>query len=556
VVDQAFNHGPVSGNANLHHVYKMKTPSITTRFRFFTTTAIIALLCMTLIIASCSLLPTPRTEIRGVVLDEASDQPVAGALVTIRATTFRSTTDDEGFFSLSIPKSEETVESDEGVEVTAWASGFYIAYLNTNLPVKGELTLRLRTLHSIDYKDYEWLDPTPSTEVDGACGNCHPMILPQWENNAHGESVNNDRFYSFYNGTDIEGGEEVHPGYLRDFPGTSGNCGACHAPGAAVDANFNTDMNAVRGSITAGIHCDFCHKIGGIYLDPKTSSPYPNTPGVLSMRVLRPPEGDQIFLGPYPDIHDPDTYLPEMQESLFCAPCHQFSFWGTLIYNSYGEWLDSSYAEEGVTCQSCHMPPSGDAIFALSEQGGLAHPPETIPSHFQLGVREESFMRDSVEFEVSTIREGDLLDVAVTIKNVRAGHHIPTDHPGRHLLLLVQAETESGNPLSLSGGPTVPAWGGDYAGMMGTGYAKVLRDVKTGEAPVVSYWKQTIIVSDNRIPANASNTTTFTFEVETDETINLNLRLIFRRIYQPIAERYGWDTGEILMAEEEVIVIP
>jgi hypothetical protein len=91
---------------------------------------------------------------------------------------------------------------------------------------------------------------------------------------------------------------------------------------------------------------------------------------------------------------------------------------------------------------------------------------------------------------------------------------------------------------------------------MGTGYAKVLRDVKTGEAPVVSYWKQTIIVSDNRIPANASNTTTFTFEVETDETINLNLRLIFRRIYQPIAERYGWDTGEILMAEEEVIVIP
>ena len=33
---------------------------------------------------------------------------------------------------------------------------------------------------------------------------------------------------------------------------------------------------------------------------------------------------------------------------------------GTLIYNSYGEWLDSPYSDPktGKTCQECHMPMS------------------------------------------------------------------------------------------------------------------------------------------------------------------------------------------------------
>ncbi len=144
-------------------------------------------------------------------------------------------------------------------------------------------------------------------------------------------------------------------------------------------------MNDVRDVITAGIHCDYCHKIGGVYLNPATDSVYANVPGAQSQRLLRPPPGDNIFFGPYDDIHDPDTYLPVISESRFCAPCHQFSFWGTPIYESYDEWLASPYAEAGITCQDCHMPPTGDTYFALPEVGGLEHPPETIPSHLQLG---------------------------------------------------------------------------------------------------------------------------------------------------------------------------
>ena len=72
-------------------------------------------------------------------------------------------------------------------------------------------------------------------------------------------------------------------------------------------------------------------------------------PGTLSQRVLRPPEGDNIFFGPYDDVHDPDTFLPLISESRFCAPCHQFSFWGTPIYASFDEWAETSYAAAGTT---------------------------------------------------------------------------------------------------------------------------------------------------------------------------------------------------------------
>ncbi len=490
-----------------------------------------------------------RDAISGQVIFAEGGDPVPGALVTIRASEYQTITDDEGFFEF------QNIPLEDDIEVTAWADGFYISYVLTNVPAKN-LILELRPYHTADHPDYEWLDPTPNADVEAACGNCHPMILPQWQQNAHGGAIANPRFYSFYNGTDISGTETVSPGYQLDFPGTAGNCGPCHAPGAAIDDPFTTDMNAVRDETVAGIHCDFCHKVGGVYYNPATDEPYPNMPGIFSIKVLRPPEGEQIFIGPYPDIHDPDTYLPLMAESAFCAPCHQFSFWGTPIYNSYGEWLDSPYSdpETGQTCQDCHMPPNGDEIFALPSQGGLQHPPEIIPSHLQVGIQDEDLMQNTVEMDAAAEISGDEIYLNVTVTNTGAGHHVPTDHPGRHMLLVVEAVDADGQVLSLLEGPVIPTWGGDFAGHPGAGYAKILRDVETGEYPVVSYWKQALIGSDNRLPALASDVQTFVFEAP-EGTAHIKVHLIFRRLFQPIAERYGWDLGEIVM-ESEIIELP
>jgi YVTN family beta-propeller protein len=508
--------------------------------------------------------------VSGRVVSAATDLPVPQALVTVRATTIQTTSAGDGSFTLRVPP------TDGEIEVTAWADGFYIASEHAHVPASG-VELELRRHHTDDNPDYDWIDPSPDPGSDAACANCHPMILPQWQGNAHGGAISNPRFFSFYNGTDVTGARTVAPGYRLDFPGTTGNCATCHAPGAAVDAPFTTDMNTVRGQLAAGIHCDFCHKIGGAYLEavrpqstdctpchkharrsfPAASwATYDNMPGVLSLEVLRPPEGEQIFIGPYPDIHDPDTYLPLMSDSALCAPCHQFSFWGTPIYTSYDEWRASPYADpvSGQTCQDCHMPPTGDTHFALPEEGGLPHPPETIPSHLQVGVTDQDLMRQTVELTIETSHSDDTLQVSVTVTNVGAGHHVPTDHPGRHLILEVIAADQSGRPLPLVEGPTVPPWGGSFAGRAGTAFAKVLEDVVSGEWPVVSYWKQAVIREDTRIPALGRATTSYTFAGDADATVTA--RVVFRRLFEPIADRYGWDLDEIVMAEQVATVSP
>jgi Cytochrome c554 and c-prime len=479
----------------------------------------------------------------GVVVD--ADGPVAGAAVRVRATDNVTYTTASGQFTLA-----SLVEGQE-IEVAAWADGYYIASTHVTPTLSG-ITLTLRPYHKQDHPDYEWTSPISGTSA-GACGNCHPMIVSQWITNGHGLAVSNPRFFSLYNGTDLSGTISVGPGYLNDFPGTAGSCANCHAPGLGVDGYLTTNMNDARDVITAGIHCDYCHKVGGVYLNPVTRSVYRNVPGAQSTRLLRPPPGDNIFFGPYDDIHDPDTYLPAMTESQFCAPCHQFSFWGTPIYESYEEWLASPYAETGITCEKCHMPPNGDVYFALPRVGGLEHPPDRIPSHLDLGATSVELLQNTVSMTVAVEQTGSELRVTVTLTNTGAGHHVPTDHPGRHLILTVAATDGQGQALSLHQGSTVPDWGGAQAGLPGRAFAKLLRDVQSGEWPVVSYWKQALIVADNRIPAMESDTSVYLFEASPGGgPVTVTAELRFRRTFQAVMDAKGWDSPDIVMAMGEV----
>lgn len=484
-----------------------------------------------------------QAQLSGLVTN-ATD-PVENAHVRVRNTDNLVYTDASGAFTL------KGLEPGKEVEVTAWADGYYIAFQKVTPPQSG-LKFQLRGLHTQDNPGYEWASPLPE-DSDSACGVCHPMIIGEWSANAHGGAVDNPRFFSMYNGKDVSGQSNVAPGYRNAFPGTNGNCANCHAPGAGVDGYMSTNMNDIRGQVTAGIHCDFCHKCNAAYINPATKTVYDNAPGVRSMYVLRPPEGDNVFFGPFDDIHDPDTKAPQMSESAFCAPCHQFSFWGTPIYESYNEWLASDFATKNITCQDCHMPPNGQDMFAVAEQGGLVHDPEDLPSHMQRGARDVALLRDTVTMRLKTKLSAGRLEVTAGLINTGAGHHVPTDYPGRHMILEVRAYDAKGNELTLTEGPVVPSWGGDYAGVPGKGYAKLLQDVFSGEWPVVNYWEQTVIKSDNRLAAGEADTPAFAFSVpDSAGEITVKARLIFRRLFYDMMKAKGWTDPDILMEEISV----
>lgn len=85
-----------------------------------------------------------------------------------------------------------------------------------------------------------------------------------------------------------------------------------------------------------------------------------------------------MFFGPFDDVTRRVSYLELEKKSQFCASCHQFSFWGTPIYESFKEWLESPYPAQAIECQSCHMKPTGVNYFVFPEKGGLIRDPQLI----------------------------------------------------------------------------------------------------------------------------------------------------------------------------------
>jgi hypothetical protein len=124
------------------------------------------------------------------------------------------------------------------------------------------------------------------------------------------------------------------------------------------------------------------------------------------------------------------------------------------------------------------------------------------------------------------------------------------------MILWVETTGQDGEPLRLVEGAVVPEWGGGQAGLPGKAYAKLLRDVVSGEMPVVSYWKQTQIVSDNRLAAFETDVSTYTFALPSslNGEIAVSATVMLRRVFQDVAEARGWDMPNMLMAEAAVAV--
>jgi len=539
------------------------------------------LLIVALIIGFIALVNSARllfgessAQVSGVVIAESG--PVAGATVRVQATENVTKTGPDGSFNLAglIP----------GVEVTltAWTSGYYIGWTKAT-PGQDRVTIYLKPYYTTDNPDYTWFSHE-GLEGSRSCGECMPTHYEEWLADAHSQSAVNPRFLSMYLGTDIYGNQSpltqyvfhkdyglipvrpdpnqpyYGPGFKLDFPDFAGNCAACHVPAMAAKPGmaYAADPSLATGIELEGVFCEFCHKIGDVILDPTTGLPYPNMPGVLSMRLYRPEEGQQLFFGTFDDVTRRVSYLPLLEESAFCAPCHFGIFWDTVIYNSYGEWLESPYSdpETGMTCQKCHMPVTDNTYFVLPEKGGLERQPGRIFSHKMPGALDETLLQNAVTMQVAAQVQGGELRVRVSITNDKTGHYVPTDSPLRHLILLVRATDEAGT-LVQTGGPKVPDWGGIgdpeqgyYGGLPGKAFAKVLEEFWTEVSPTGSYWNMTRVVSDNRLAPFATDVSEYSFALRTPGKVSVEVTLLFRRAYKTLMDQKKWDVPDIIMEHE------
>jgi hypothetical protein len=518
-------------------------------------------------------------QIEGHVMDKEG-HPVPSAVVRVQATDISTVTDSLGRFTLQ-------VEDQYTLTLTAWKKG----YLNggTIWSQDGsEPVIRLKDVPPDDNTGYNWISAESlglsqklrialgraaafitgneklKSQHEKNCSNCHsPYVTDQWRIDAHSRSAVNPILLTIYNGNDMEGNPGIFPGYKLDFPDANGNCATCHAPGQAVNDPWGTDLNDIHGVAKEGVFCDLCHKIQDVELH--SGGGYP---GVLSIRFNRPPEGKQVFYGPYDDvIAGPDTFLPLYKKSLYCAPCHSAKFWDVPIYTDYDEWLESPYRDEGIECQHCHMTPDGETTFFVTpDKAGLIRDPAMIPTHNNPGCRDEKFMADAIRMEVNTKEIGDTLEVIIDITNEKAGHHYPTGVPMRNMILLVDVIDREGKNLEYLDGPVVPEWGGvgspeenNFAGLPGKGFAKILADIpknypklSTNIKMPTPHWRQAVIVSDNRIPARETDASRYRFRigVQAKEDVTVHARLIYRRAFKEWIDAKKWPLKDLEIATE------
>jgi len=517
-------------------------------------------------------------------------QPLENARVRIRGRKDFVTTDSQGRFTLPLDNPNQRFFQ---WIITAGREG----YLNSGaryVPGQKVVAIVLRTVPDFDSPDYQMVITSPAgpfpdnrgVKLRQDCGNCHTTHLWEWGTSKMGKTVKNDNVLNTYDRFVQE--KKV------DQPNT---CADCHAPIAALQAPGKTDYGrAVRENfnLSKGIECDFCHKIKDVEVN--------NKPGVQAIKMSRLNAGNWFFeYGPYDDVVAMPmaaSYNPLFSKSELCSACHQDgvrkpggSSWdyetvypeatryplyekGRIIPNqwTYQEWLEwqdslpATDEDKGRQCQDCHMNwtkemlpyyryiVSGDVKNFASERS-----PQTIFPHKFIGASPKR-LEGSVRLFVDSKIVDNELEVSVGVRNVNAGHRLPTGEHTRNLILLVNAEDENGKPLEYADGPVVPEWGGrgkeagDYAGKPGKGFARVTADADGRlNVPV---WQATRIASDNRIKAKETDESHYRFKLpagaDKDYPAYVSAKLIYRKDFRGRDHGYA-DTGEDIIMQEKTM---
>lgn len=534
--------------------------------------------------------------------------PVADAIVQLQGSPNLTTTTANGAFTLN------GIMGTSPITLTAWSAGDYIGWVLLDPKASDwnpdkAITIKLEphtTADNYAFAGFSFEGITGSK----SCGVCH-REFEEWKADAHAQSSTDVHFVTMYHGTDIQGreGQPIRyamngktlppdpslpyygPGFRLDNPDRAGNCATCHAPFAARISNekncswmgchsvFTSDHSngllqygvvPTSGSDRAleGVNCEFCHQVGDVLLNVKTKLPNADRPGILSLRLFRPPDGQNLFFGTMVDVTRQDTFLPLQSESKFCAACHYGVMGGvvgndtvtggTVVYSSYAEWLNSPYSNPttGKTCQDCHMPKVEANFTAFPERGGIARDYFEFHNHQMPGIDNTQFLRNAVSMTSTATRENNLVRVQVNVTNDKTGHNVPTDAVIRQMILVVEAFDASGNALALKQGPVNPAWAGNFAKTPGKTFSKVLEDKGTGEYPTASFWRPTNIIEDTRLAPMATDSTRYTFELSAGQVANVHVRLVYRRAIQTLSAQKGWNDPDTVMAEETIEVRP
>ncbi len=491
--------------------------------------------------------PAARADITGIVVDDLTGDPVAGARVRVQTTTVAPViTGPDGLFALPDPTGPAIVTA-----VPPYDSLRAVNYITGSVPAGAgdAVEIRLTPLPVNDRMPYD-----PGTATD--CASCHFDQFFEWNQSRHAGAGVNPWVLDLYSGDGTPGGGN---GYVflddRD-PGETGFCATCHTP--LVDAqdpgNVFLDEVTLPGGLD-GVNCLACHQMAEVNDNTDALHHLGNT----EYRFPDDPSTPLWVWGPLDDVSFSvmrSSYQPGFSESKFCASCHQYNNpdTGAPGQTTYDEWLASPFSVPGpdfMACQDCHMP-AAEQPGPISSLGGQPiRPAEQRRSHAFIGATPDT-LADAVTLDLDARVDGGALVVEARVANVGAGHAFPTGVSIRNAVLVIEARVD-GQPLPRIDGPTVPFYGSaagsnapdDVAGRPGRGFARVLEGRINGAGPVVApvlFIDAEAVQSDTRILAGEEDISTYRFALDgvLVPEAEVTARLLYRRAWRDLAVTKNW----------------
>jgi hypothetical protein len=393
----------------------------------------------------------------------------------------------------------------------------------------------------------QWTNPAD-------CAECHPTVFRDWASSNHRLMSTSHPYYRFIE--DLAAREEGEG--FRQW------CMGCHNPkavsaGRASSAGPAHTRDAAGAALVAaaargehpldeGTDCQFCHRVASLEHAGGNASLTVNLTGRERYPLEASPSAPLRWFGERliqarPSVHR-DSYLRDFYaDSRYCGSCHsEFAPGsGAVISDTYAEWAASPFNAPGDparhrTCADCHMhadasrldqPVPGQATLGGPWKANLRSHRFTGASVDLLAARDPAAAEQSLAMLKSAAALEAGLEsgrLRVRVRNVGAGHHLPTGVADlRELWLWVRVRDRDGGLVLESG---APAQGGALPGDARI-FNKVLGDAE-GQPVGLRFWRYTTLLRDTRIPAGEQRDELFELPAGARFPLKVDAELRFR----------------------------
>lgn len=323
----------------------------------------------------------------------------------------------------------------------------------------------------------KWSKSTAPFTPPETCSDCHSQQYEEWTGSVHALAFQDPVYQGELNKAVKQAGRDV-----------ARQCEGCHSPaGMATGEIKKPGLSGLSPVALAGVSCDICHSVSGVTHWQTPSHEPENGSLILTPGVDTTSDPKLIKRGPYPPSKDCGEGFHECTESPLhlrvdlCASCHQVYHYEDHfpMEATYLEWKHGAYAQKDILCQDCHMVDLPTFLRTADEfrtpdrkeyrhffnganyllyylasgaakKAGDDKKAALIKEKFDMAVKR---LQSAADLEVSPLyRDGKLAEVKIRIKNIRAGHNLPTSLTHvRQMWLEITAKDDKGNVLMTSG---------------------------------------------------------------------------------------------------------